>query len=177
MPTEKKLTGYPSIDRPQERYYRQAPIREIEVNQTIYEMVFGVNKDNMFAPALEYMRTAWSFEKLKTETDKAADAFAKSGLKMGDTVLLGVSNCPEAVAILLALNKLGVVSKWFDVRAGVKDIEGYANDSNCRYIIIFYMYKNPHTGPNSVKLVIVCSRPFGIYPLHQWCLHYTLLRS
>ena len=139
MPTEKKLTGYPSIDRPQERYYRQAPIREIEVNQTIYEMVFGVNKDNMFAPALEYMGTAWSFEKLKTETDKAADAFAKSGLKMGDTVLLGVSNCPEAVAILLALNKLGVVSKWFDVRAGVKDIESYTNDSNCRYIIIFDM--------------------------------------
>lgn len=139
MPTEKKLTGYPSVDRPQEKYYRKTPIREIETEQTIYEMIFNCNKDNMDAPALEYMGITWSFEKLKFEVDKVADAFAKFGLKLGDTVLLGVSNCPEAVATLLALNKLGVVSKWFDVRAGEKDIEDYANDSNCRYLIAFDM--------------------------------------
>ncbi|MCQ2478776.1 MAG: fatty acid--CoA ligase family protein, partial [Clostridia bacterium] len=36
-------------------------------------------------------------------------------------------------------NKIGVVSKWFDIRAGEKDIEGYINESNCRYIIAFDM--------------------------------------
>lgn len=134
---EKGLTGYPSVDKPHERFYRTEPIRKIDVNQTIYELIFNSNKQNMSDPALEYMGVTWSFEKLKIETDKAACAFLKSGLKIEDTVLIGVSNCPEAVVVLLALNKLGVVSKWFDVRAGEKDIEDYANDSNCRYLIAF----------------------------------------
>lgn len=139
MPIEKKVTGYPSIDKPQERFYRTKPVREIETEQTIYELVFNSNKNNMTAPAIAYMGVTWSFEKLKEKADQAADAFLKAGLKMGDTVLLGVSNCPEAVATLLALNKIGVVSRWFDVRASEKDIENYANDSSCKCIVAFDM--------------------------------------
>ncbi len=139
MPTEEKVTGYPSIDRPQEKYYRTQPVREIETEQTIYELVFDSNKDNMSAPAIEYMDVTWSFQQLKDKADQAADAFLKAGFKMGDTVLLGVSNCPEAIATLLALNKIGVVSRWFDVRASEKDIEDYANDSNSKCIVAFDM--------------------------------------
>ncbi len=139
MPIEKNLTGYPSIDRPQEKYYRTKPVREIVTEQTIYEMIFNSNKDNISAPAIEYMGVTWTFEKLKKKTEQFADAFVKSGLKLGDTVLLGVSNCPEAVATLLALNKIGVISRWFDVRASEKDIEDYANDSKAKYIIAFDM--------------------------------------
>ena len=134
-----KLTGYPSVDRPQEKYYRTKPVREIKTEQTIYELIVNTNKHNMSAPALEYMGVTWSFEKLKEQADRAADAFNQAGLKLGDTVLLGVSNCPEAVAALLALNKIGVISRWFDVRASEKDIEDYANDSKCRCIIALDM--------------------------------------
>lgn len=35
MQTDKQMTGYPSIDRPQERFYRTKPVREIETEQTI----------------------------------------------------------------------------------------------------------------------------------------------
>ena len=83
MTTEKELTGYPSIDRPQEKYYRSKPVREIETEQTIYEMIFNSNKDNMSAPALEYMGVTWSFEELKQKTDKAANAFFLCGIKNG----------------------------------------------------------------------------------------------
>lgn len=134
---ERELTGFPSVDKPHYRFYRAEPIREIVVEQTIYELVFKSNEQNMSASALEYMGVTWTFEKLKAETDNVACAFANSGLKMGDIVLIGVSNCPEAVVVLLALNKLGVVSKWFDVRAGEKDIQDYANDSKCRYLVAF----------------------------------------
>lgn len=134
-----QLTGFPSVDRPQNKFYREQPVRDIKTEQTIYELVFNSNKDNMSAHAMEYMGAVWTFEKLKAEADRAADAFSKAGLKLGDTVLLGVSNCPEAIATLFALNKLGVVSRWFDVRASEKDIEDYANSGNCRYIIAFDM--------------------------------------
>ena len=139
MTTEKELTGYPSIDKPQEKYYRAKPVREIETEQTIYEMVFNANKDNMSAPAIEYMGVNWTFKKLKTETDKAVDAFYKMGLNQGDTVLIGMASCFEVLVILLALNKLGVITKWFDIRASEKDIQEYANENNCKILIVFDM--------------------------------------
>ncbi len=139
MPTEKKMTGYPSIDRPQDRFYRAEPIRKIETEQTIYEMVFNANKDNMSAPALEYMGVTWSFNQLKEQTDKAVDTFNKIGICQGDTVLVGMASCFEVLVVLLSLNKLGVITKWFDIRASEKDIEEYANESNCKLLIAFDM--------------------------------------
>ena len=136
---EKKLTGYPSVDRPQTRFYRAEPIRKIETEQTIYEMVFGSNKDNMSAPALEYMGVTWNFEKLKEQTDKAVDAFNKIGICQGDTVLVGMASCFEVLVVLLSLNRLGAITKWFDIRASEKDIEEYANESNCKLLIAFDM--------------------------------------
>ena len=38
---EGELTGYPSIDKPWNKFYRQEPIRNIKLNQTIYSMVFN----------------------------------------------------------------------------------------------------------------------------------------
>ncbi|MBE5881963.1 MAG: hypothetical protein E7289_06635 [Lachnospiraceae bacterium] len=102
-------------------------------------MVFGENEDNLESPAIEYLGQVWSFNRLKQETDKAASAFYKSGLGVGDVVLVGVSNCPEAIVTLLALNKIGVTSRWFDIRTSEKEIEKYANNSNVRMMIAFDM--------------------------------------
>lgn len=139
MAEKNGLTGYPSIDKPQLKFYREKPVREIDTEQTIYNLIFKTNAKNMSTPAIEYLGVQWSFERLKMKVDQAASAFTSSGLRCGDVVLFGVSNCPEAVVSLLALNKIGAVSKWFDVRAGEKDIEEYANESNCKYLIAFDM--------------------------------------
>ena len=134
----KKLTGYPSIDKPQYAFYKKEPTRIVNTEQTIYNLVFSKDQD-MKSVALEYLGAEWTYKKLKKETDKAANSFYSSGLRIGDTVLIGASNCPEVVVCLLALNKIGVVSKWFDIRAGERDIEEYANESNCKYMISFDM--------------------------------------
>ena len=127
--------GYSSIDKPWLRFYREEPIKHIDPNQTMYEMVF--NQDNMESDAISYLGTTWTYKKFKGEVDKSADAFSKMGVKVGDIVLVGVSNSPESLVILLALNKLGAVSKWFDLRASEKEIEEYANSSNCKYMVSF----------------------------------------
>ena len=141
MNTKKELTGYPSIDKPQYLYYKERPKRVFDKDQTIYSIVFN-QYQNMGAAAIEYLGVEWTFEQLKRLTDQAAASFFNSGLRCGDVVLIGVSNCPESLVTLLALNKIGAISKWFDVRAGEKDIEEYANESNCRYLIIFDMLIN-----------------------------------
>lgn len=136
---EGELTGYPSIDKPWNKFYRQEPIRNIKLNQTIYNMVFNENINNMDDKALGYLGITLTFNELKNKVDQFADSLVKSGIKPGDVILLGVSNSPESVISLLAINKIGAVSKWFDIRASAKDIEEYAKLNQCKFMIIFDM--------------------------------------
>ena len=128
-------TGYASIDKPWLKYYREQPIKEIKLEQTIYDLVF--DQEDMNSLALGYLGTSWTYKKLKRKVDKAADSFKKMGVTMGDVVLVGVSNSPETIITVLALNKIGAVSKWFDLRASSHDIEEYANFSECKFAVVF----------------------------------------
>lgn len=131
------MTGYASIDKPSLQFYREQPVKEIKSNQTIYQMVF--DQENMDVEAIGYLGVNWTFRKLKEEVDKCADAFVKDGIKFGDTILMGLSNTPETIVALLAINKIGAVSKWFDLRANELDIEAYLKTSNCKYMVAFDM--------------------------------------
>ncbi len=170
---EKNLTGYPSIDRPQDRFYRSTPIRQIEAEQTIYEVVFQSNCDNMSDPAVEYMGVIWSFERLKKETDRAAEAFLQMGLCVGDAVLLSVSNTPEAVVSLLALNKIGVVSKWIDIRFNEIELEQALKESNCVAMIAFDMLlpkvQTVIDNTNLKKVIVI--RPVEALPRIARCVY------
>lgn len=138
MNTQNK-TGYPSIDKPQYKYYRKSPVRNIEAVHSFYELVFCPNSNHMQTNAIEYLGRNWTFAEVKEKVDQTASAFFHAGLRKGDVVLIGISNCPEVLSCLLGLNRIGVVSKWFDVRASEKDIQEYANDSKCRFLIAFDM--------------------------------------
>ena len=39
MAQEKTMTGYPSIDKPQEKFYSKSLVREIKTEQTVYELI------------------------------------------------------------------------------------------------------------------------------------------
>lgn len=127
------MTGYSSIDKPWLKFYREKPIKEINPMQTMYQMVF--DQKDMNLNAIGYLGKNWTYKKLKKEVDKCADAFNKIGISKNSVVLIGMSNSPETVVILLALNKLGAISKWFDLRASESDIEEYANSSNCQFMV------------------------------------------
>lgn len=133
--TKGLLTGYPSIDKPQIKYYRDTPIRDISQYKTIYDMIFS-GKD-MKEEALGFLdgHCVWTYEKLKEKTDKSIDAFSKQGIKEGDNVLLGVTNTPELISVVIAIVSLGAIVKLFDIRANAQDIANYANSENCKYMI------------------------------------------
>lgn len=158
MVEEKTLTGYPSIDKPHLKFYLKKPVREIDEDQSLYDLVFKSNQNNMTAPALKYLGKEFTFDSLKEKTDLVAKAFQKEGLKRGDVVLVGLSNCPEAVFILLALNRLGCISKWFDIRAGEKDIEDYIEESRCKIAVVLDMLVPKVESINSdLEKIIVAS--------------------
>ena len=54
MSTEKKLTGYPSIDKPWMKYYPTANVENVIPNKSMYELLIESNKDRQDNIAINY---------------------------------------------------------------------------------------------------------------------------
>lgn len=70
-------------------------------------------KKNPNAIALFYRGTKISFEQMIDTSGKLAKSFAELGIKKGDEIPACLSNTPETVYILLALNKIGAKINLF----------------------------------------------------------------
>ena len=122
---------------PKEKYYRNKPVREFDLNQTMYSTVFEQNKENMDIDAIGFLGYRSTYRGLKQNIDRLADAYCKAGVKEGDTVAICTINMPIVQENLLALSKLGATSKWIDLRIKGKDLIRNINESECKILVIF----------------------------------------
>lgn len=83
---EKKLTGYPSIDKPWLKYYSEEAINARIPECTVYQNLYNHNKDYPNDIALMYFGKKITYEQLFAEVEDAAKAFAAQGVKSGDNV-------------------------------------------------------------------------------------------
>ena len=128
-------TGFVSIDKPHLKNFRNEPIRIFEREQTIYDLVMNSNQENMDYLAIEYFGNTMTYGDLSKRVDQVAKAYVEAGVKSGDVVALAMINTPEVAINFLALNKIGAVSKWLDVRASAVDIEHYLNEHECKLMV------------------------------------------
>lgn len=137
---QKVLTGYPSVEKPWRKYYRETELRQFNVNQTLYQLLWEANQENLDAPALNFLGiegNTWTYRELFHQADCLAGAFQKNGVKEGDTVLVVTISGPEEAMCLLALNKIGVVSKWIDITVSSKEMEEAIQKDGCEYVVCF----------------------------------------
>lgn len=121
----------------QSKYHRTKPVRLFDLNKTLYTTVFEQNKNNMDVDAIGFLGTNITFAELKKSVDKLADAYSKAGVKEGDTIGICTINMPLVQENLLALSKLGVTSKWIDLRIKGKDLVKNINESQCKILVVF----------------------------------------
>ena len=124
-------------EQPQSKYYRTKPVRHFDLNQTLYATVFEQNKNNMDADAIGFLGKNITFRELKKNVDCLADAYIKLGVKEGNTVGICTINMPIVQENLLALSKIGVISKWIDLRIKSKDLVKNINESQCHVLVVF----------------------------------------
>ena len=101
---EKKLTGYPSVDKPWLKYYSEKAIQAELPNDTLYESLKKCNHDNLDSVAMEYYGRKVSYAVLFENIDIVAGALTAHGIKCGDTVTVCSLNSPETVYLLYGLN-------------------------------------------------------------------------
>ena len=92
-----ELPGYPSIDRPWLKYYRQEVIVSSLPDGSIYDELFASCKDTPDAPALNYYGKKTTYGELLENIMLAAKAFSALGVKAGDIVTLFSLNTPETI--------------------------------------------------------------------------------
>lgn len=125
------------IESQQYKFYRSKPIREFELNQTMYNLVWSLNQDNLNLDAIGFLGKNISYKQLQRNVDRLADAYSKQGVKEGEVVAICTINMPIVQENLLALSKIGATSKWIDLRNKGKDLIKNINESDCKIIVIF----------------------------------------
>ena len=135
MNDEKKLTGYPSVDKPWLKYYSEEAIHAPLPECTVYEYLWENNKDHLDDIALSYFDRKISFGEMFSNIDRAAKGFTALGVKQGDIVVMATVTTPETIYAFYALNKIGVIPNMVDPRTSVDGLREYIREVNAKYVL------------------------------------------
>ena len=134
MAEEKKLTGYPSIDKPWLKYYaKESPVTP-SPEMSMYAFLYENTKENLEYTALNYYGNKISYRGLFENVETVASALQAQGVHKGDIVSLCALNTPEFVYLLYALNKIGAVSNWVGLTSPVSDLHKQFTSTDCRIV-------------------------------------------
>lgn len=110
------------------------PIKEFNLNQTMYSLVTGESKDDLDLKETGFMGNDMSYNNLIISADKLAQTFYNIGIKNGDNVAILTISMPIVQQSLLSLSKIGATMSWINLRSKPKDVVRYINSSNCKTI-------------------------------------------
>lgn len=181
---EKKLTGYPSIDKPWLKYYSEEAINAPLPECTMYEYLWECNKNHLDDVALEYFGTKVIYKELFTKIDLVAKAFTNIGVHAGDIVPIMAVNVPEVVYSIYGLNRIGAIPNMIDPRTKSNGLIGYINETNSKYLIVLdvcHLAVNEMLEKHSLERIIVLSAsdslPFGLKQVMRLKNHKTKICS
>lgn len=159
MPTEKKLTGYPSIDKPWLKYYTEEQINLPLPKNTAYQYMRECNRNNLNAYALEYLGKKITYRELFRNIDLVANCLLSMGVKKGDVITSCLANMPESAYLIYAANKLGVIIDLIDPFTVNETMAAYCNNTNSKIVFTLDIaYKNVEKLPENTsieKIVLV----------------------
>jgi acyl-coenzyme A synthetase/AMP-(fatty) acid ligase len=118
-------------------YSRKKPIKEFDINQTMYSLVSNESKGYENLEATGFLGNSITYENLLLSADKLAKSFKDSGISEGDAVAILTISMPTVQQCLLSLSKIGAQMVWIDLRAKDKDLINYINTSKCKTVVVF----------------------------------------
>lgn len=134
MTEEKKLTGYPSVDKPWLKYYPGEHPEMLDPDCSMWRFLWERNRDRLQNVALNYFGRRITYRKLFENIDFVARSLCSLGVKQGDTVSICPLNTPEFIYLLYAVNKIGAVSNWIGLTSPVSDLREQLASTNSRVV-------------------------------------------
>lgn len=123
IPSEQNRTGYPHIDRPWQKYFKQELFDGGYPEGSVYDYVYEMNKDRLNETAISYFGKKISYGNLFGRVDRCAKALINVGIKKGAIVSICMLMCPEVAELLLAINRIGAISNFIPVNSTAQEIK------------------------------------------------------
>ena len=130
-------TGYASIDKPWLKYYSEEAIDFKLPKLTAYDFILKSNEEKLDSYAINFYGNRITYKELFKKINEAQMAFIKTGIKKGDYVTFCMPTLPETVYSFYALNKIGAICNFIDLRMNKERILKYINDTNSKLVVSF----------------------------------------
>lgn len=131
------LTGYASIDKPWLKYYSEEAIDFELPKLRAYDYIYLCNKDKLDSYAINFYDNKITYKELFEKIKDAEMAFKKLGIKKGDYITFCMPTLPETIYSFYALNKIGAICNFIDLRMNKERILKYINDTNSKIVISY----------------------------------------
>ena len=129
---EKKLTGYPSIDKPWLKYYTKEAIERKLAPNTIYGYLWEQNKGHLNDIALVYFQRKISYQKLFQNIEQCARSLTALGVKPGDIITISTLAIPQTVVLLYAISRIGAVANLVYVTSTEAEVNHFLKHTDSR---------------------------------------------
>lgn len=145
---EKKMTGYPSIDKPWLKYY-DGEFAESDIpDMSIYQLAVEYNKDNLDKVAIDFRssKNAYAkgikitYRKFFEYVRKAAKASYALGIRKNEIVPIILPNIPEARILIYANSILGAISYPIAPLLPAKQLKDLLNKNNIKNVFVFHSF-------------------------------------
>lgn len=120
-------TGYPSIDKPQNKehsFFEQHPIIP---NMSVYNSIRLINAYYGEKTAIDCINVSANYQQLFDDAITISKALKELGVKRGQIVSICMPNYYQAVAAFLACNRIGAVTTFLNSGAPEEEIIEYLN--------------------------------------------------
>ncbi len=131
------------MDRPWYKHYVGDTPKEITIPEgPLYKYLDRAAEEFPDNLALFYEGVRINYRELKELVDRAANGFAKLGVKKGDTVALMLINCPQFVISYFGALKCGATIAPINPLSMPKELRVYLQDTGAKTIIVLnFFYK------------------------------------
>lgn len=131
------MTGFPSLDKPWLKFYDEAGIDVKLPKMSAYNYLVENNKNRINYYALNFYGNRVTYKDLFIKINEVEQAFRNMGIKKGDYVTFCMPTLPETIYSFYALNKIGAVCNFIDLRMNKERILKYINDTNSKLVVSF----------------------------------------
>ncbi|MCQ2462045.1 MAG: acyl--CoA ligase [Clostridia bacterium] len=102
---------------------------------TVFQTLYDASQRYCDMPALKFMGKSISYNELVIMTENTAKALIAAGVKPGDVVTFMLPNCPQAVAVYYAINRIGAVANMIHTLSAPVNIAFFINKADSRFIV------------------------------------------
>ena len=136
------LTGYPSIDKPWMKQYKDKQCLYNNPEQTIYSFIREINVNYMDSYAIVYFGRKISYKRFFVMIEKCRDNLAALGIGEGDIITIHTLAIPQSYILMYALSMLGACANFIYATSTEKDTKDILIRTKSKmYVVLDKIYQ------------------------------------